>query len=52
MRILMVLTSHSALGTTGKKTGFWVEEFTAPYYVLQDAGAKLTIASPEAVSLP
>jgi putative intracellular protease/amidase len=46
MRILMVLTSHSALGTTGEKTDFWVEEFTAPYYVLQDAGAKLTIASP------
>ncbi len=46
MRILIVLTSHSALGNTGQKTGFWVEEFTAPYYVLLDAGAVITIASP------
>jgi putative intracellular protease/amidase len=46
MKILMVLTSHSALGDTGKKTGFWVEEFAAPYYVLADAGADITIASP------
>ncbi len=47
MRILMVLTSHSALGNTGKKTGFWIEEFAAPYYVLADAGAIITIASPD-----
>ncbi|GAB2810246.1 type 1 glutamine amidotransferase domain-containing protein [Ferruginibacter profundus] len=46
MNILMVLTSHSALGDTGEKTGFWVEEFAAPYYVLADAGASITIASP------
>ncbi|MBK8787796.1 MAG: type 1 glutamine amidotransferase domain-containing protein [Chitinophagaceae bacterium] len=46
MNILMVLTSHSALGDTGEKTGFWVEEFAAPYYVLADAGAVITIASP------
>ena len=46
MKILFVLTSHSTLGTTGEKTGFWVEEFTAPYYVLTDAGAVITIASP------
>lgn len=46
MKILIVLTSHSALGNTGQKTGFWVEEFTTPYYVLADAGAELTIASP------
>jgi putative intracellular protease/amidase len=46
MKILMVLTSHSTLGDTGKKTGFWVEEFAAPYYVLADAGADITIASP------
>ena len=38
-RILMVLTSHDQLGDTGKKTGFWLEEFAAPYYVFQDAGA-------------
>ena len=46
MKILMVLTSHSELGNTGKKTGFWIEEFAAPYYVLADAGAIITIASP------
>jgi putative intracellular protease/amidase len=46
MKILMVLTSHEALGDTGKKTGFWVEEFAAPYYVLFDAGATITVASP------
>ncbi len=46
MKILMVLTSHSALGSTGEKTGFWIEEFAAPYYVLTDAGAVITIASP------
>ncbi len=47
MNVLIVLTSHSELGTTGEKTGFWVEEFAAPYYVLADVGAKLTIASPK-----
>jgi len=43
----MVLTSHSALGNTGEKTGFWIEEFATPYYVLEDAGAEITIASPQ-----
>ncbi len=47
MKILMVLTSHSELGNTGKKTGFWIEEFAAPYYVFLDAGAVITIASPK-----
>jgi putative intracellular protease/amidase len=47
MKILMVLTSHDKLGDTGKKTGFWVEEFAAPYYVLSDAGAEITLASPK-----
>lgn len=46
MKILMVLTSHSDLGNTGEKTGFWIEEFAAPYYVFADAGATITIASP------
>ena len=46
-KILMVLTSHSALGDTGKKTGFWLEEFAAPYYVFLDAGADITLASPQ-----
>ena len=46
-KILMVLTSHSALGDTGKKTGFWLEEFAAPYYVFRDAGADVTLASPQ-----
>ena len=47
MKILMVLTSHDKLGDTGKKTGFWLEEFTAPYYVFKDTGAELTLASPK-----
>lgn len=46
MKILIVLTSHDQLGNTGKKTGFWLEEFAAPYYVMRDAGAELTLASP------
>jgi len=46
MKILIVLTSHSELGNTGEKTGFWIEEFATPYYVLADAGADITIASP------
>ena len=47
MKILIVLTSHDQLGSTGKKTGFWLEEFAAPYYVLRDAGAAITLASPK-----
>jgi putative intracellular protease/amidase len=47
MKILMVLTSHDRLGDTGKKTGFWLEEFAAPYYVFKDAGATLALASPK-----
>jgi putative intracellular protease/amidase len=47
MKILMVLTSHDQLGDTGKKTGFWLEEFAAPYYVFKDAGAEVVLASPK-----
>ena len=47
MKILIVLTSHDRLGDTGKKTGFWLEELAAPYYVFKDAGAELTLASPK-----
>lgn len=47
MHILMVLTSHDELGNTGRKTGFWLEEFAAPYFTFLDAGAQLTIASPK-----
>ena len=47
MKILMVLTSHNKLGDTGKKTGFWLEEFAAPYYTFLDAGAEITLASPK-----
>ncbi|WP_342321487.1 type 1 glutamine amidotransferase domain-containing protein [Kosakonia sp. BYX6] len=46
MAILMVLTSHDTLGDTGKKTGFWLEEFAAPWYVFQDAGLEVVLASP------
>ena len=47
MKILIVLTSHDQLGNTGKKTGFWLEEFAAPYYVFKDAGADITVVSPK-----
>jgi putative intracellular protease/amidase len=47
MKILMVLTSHDKLGNTGRKTGFWLEEFAAPYYTFLDAGAAVTLASPK-----
>ncbi|MEH6807632.1 MAG: type 1 glutamine amidotransferase domain-containing protein [Hyphomonas oceanitis] len=47
MKILMILTSHEKLGDTGDKTGFWLEEFAAPYYVFKDAGADITLASPK-----
>ena len=47
MKILMVLTSHEQLGNTGRKTGFWLEEFAAPYFVFKDAGVELTLASPK-----
>ncbi|MGZ5253294.1 MAG: type 1 glutamine amidotransferase domain-containing protein [Flavitalea sp.] len=46
MKVLFVLTSHSELGNTGKKTGFWIEEFAAPFYILKDAGADIVLASP------
>ena len=45
MKILMVLTSHDQLGNTGRKTGFWLEEFAAPYFVFRDAGVQLILAS-------
>jgi putative intracellular protease/amidase len=47
MKIAMVLTSHDQLGDTGRKTGFWLEEFAAPYFVFRDAGVELTLASPK-----
>ncbi|MBC7641384.1 MAG: type 1 glutamine amidotransferase domain-containing protein [Flavobacterium sp.] len=46
MKILVILTSHSQLGQTDQKTGFWIEEFATPYYLFKDAGAKITLASP------
>ena len=47
MKILMILTSHGELGDSGRKTGFWLEEFTSPYYAFKDAGVELTLASPK-----
>jgi len=47
MKILLVLTSHGQLGSTGKRTGFWLEELAAPYYVFKDAGAEVVLASPK-----
>ncbi|MFH0301861.1 type 1 glutamine amidotransferase domain-containing protein [Bradyrhizobium sp. 31Argb] len=47
MKILMVITSHDQLGNTGRKTGFWLEELAAPYFVFKDAGVEITLASPK-----
>ena len=47
MKVLLVLTSHDRLGDTGRKTGFWLEELAAPYYVFRDAGAEIVLASPK-----
>ncbi|MBT9189207.1 type 1 glutamine amidotransferase domain-containing protein [Zobellia russellii] len=52
MKILFVLTSHDKLGDTGKKTGFWVEEFANPYYTLLDKGADITLATPKGGAAP
>ncbi|WP_435139588.1 type 1 glutamine amidotransferase domain-containing protein [Formosa sp. A9] len=52
MKILFVLTSHDTLGNTGKKTGFWIEEFASPYYALADNGAQITIATPKGGPAP
>jgi putative intracellular protease/amidase len=48
MAILMILTSHDTLGDTGQKTGFWLEEFAAPYYIFRDAGLEVVLATPQA----
>ena len=47
MKALMVITSHDQLDNTGRKTGFWLEELAAPYYVFKDAGVEITLASPK-----
>lgn len=52
MKVLFVVTSHDELGNTGKKTGFWVEEFAAPYYVFIDAGVEVTVATPKGGQAP
>jgi putative intracellular protease/amidase len=52
MKVLFVLTSHDQLGNTGHKTGFWVEEFAAPYYVFKDAGFDVTIVTPKGGQAP
>lgn len=51
-KLLMVLTSHADLGDTGEKTGFWVEEFAAPYYAFKEAGIEITLASPKGGQAP
>jgi putative intracellular protease/amidase len=52
MKVLMVITSHDQLGNTGRKTGFWLEELAAPYYVFKEAGVEITLASPKAAAAP
>lgn len=46
-KVLFVLTSHEDLGNTGHKTGFWIEEFATPYYLLKDKGVEITLVSPK-----
>ena len=52
MKIVMVVTSHDQLGGTGRKTGLWLEEFAAPYFVFLDAGVEVTLASPKGGQAP
>ncbi|MDT3405293.1 hypothetical protein [Mucilaginibacter terrae] len=52
MKILFVVTSHDELGNTGHKTGFWVEEFAAPYYTFTDAGYEVVVATPKGGQAP
>ena len=47
MKVLVAITSHDQLGNSGRKTGFWLEELAAPYYVFKDAGVEITLASPK-----
>ena len=50
MNVLIVLSSHDELGTTGRKTGFWLEELVRTYYAFKDASAQITLASPKGAS--
>ncbi len=52
MKILMVVTSHDQLGNSGRKTGLWLEELAAPYFIFGDAGLDVTIASPKGGRAP
>ena len=52
MKVLMVLSSHEQRGNMGRKTGFWLEELAAPYYVFKDAAAQITLASPKGARPP
>ena len=52
MKVLFVLTSHDKLGDTGEKTGFWIEEFAAPYYNLLEKGVDVTVATPQGGKAP
>lgn len=52
MKIVIVLTSHSKLGDTDQKTGFWIEEFATPYYIFKEAGAQITLATPNGGQAP
>lgn len=46
MHIQLVLTSPDPLGQSGTKTGVWLKEVVAPYDVVQDAGAHVTLITP------
>jgi putative intracellular protease/amidase len=52
LKVLFVLTSHNQLGNTGKKTGFWIEEFATPYYFFKDKNIEVVVATPQGGQAP
>jgi putative intracellular protease/amidase len=51
-KVLIVTTSHAEMGSTGHKTGVWLEELATPYYALLDGGAEVTLASIKGGQIP
>ena len=51
-KVLIVATSHDKIGNTNDETGVWLEEIAVPYYVFKDAGAEVTLASPQGGRVP
>ena len=47
MKILMMLTSFDNFNENNKKTGLFPDQFTSPYYIFKDAGAEITLVTPD-----